>query len=196
EGRTKTWSLSPDRCFYSDPAQRDLARQLYATVKELPLVCPHGHVGPALLADPDARLGSPADLFIIPDHYVFRMLYSQGIRMEDMGVPTRDGAAIESDHRRIWQRFADHFHLFRGTPTALWLADELIDLFGVEEKLDGRSAQRIYDHVAAQLERPEFAPRALFRRFNIEVLCTTDPATDTLDQHQALHEAGFTNVRP
>ncbi|MFL5804574.1 MAG: glucuronate isomerase [Roseiflexaceae bacterium] len=192
----KKWQLSPDRCFDPDPAQRDLARQLYAIVRELPLICPHGHVSPALLADPDTRLGSPADLFIIPDHYVFRMLYSQGVPMEDLGVPTRDGAAVESDHRRIWQRFAEHFYLFRGTPTALWLADELIDLFGVEEKLDGRSAQRIYDHVAAQLERPEFAPRALFRRFNIEVLCTTDPATDTLAQHQALHEAGFTNVRP
>ena len=111
------WTLSPDRCFDPDPAQRDLARELYATVRQLPLVCPHGHVPPALLADPDARLGSPADLFIIPDHYVFRMLYSQGVRMEDMGVPTQDGTPVETDHRRIWQRFADHFHLFRGTPT-------------------------------------------------------------------------------
>jgi glucuronate isomerase len=192
----RKWQLSPDRCFDPDPVQRDLARQLYATVKALPLVCPHGHVNPALLADPDARLGSPADLFIIPDHYVFRMLYSQGVPMEDMGVPMQDGAAVERDHRRIWQRFADYFYLFRGTPTGLWLADELIDVFGVEEKLDSHSAQRIYDHLAAQLARPEFTPRALFRRFNIEVLCTTDPATDTLAQHQVLHEAGFANVRP
>jgi len=196
EGKTKTWSLSPDRCFDPDPTQRDLARQLYATVKDLPLVCPHGHVSPALLADPDARLGSPADLFIIPDHYVFRMLYSQGVPMEDLGVPTVDGTTVESDHRRIWQRFADHFLLFRGTPTGLWLADELIDLFGVGEKLDGQNAQRIYDHLEAQLARPEFAPRALLQRFNIEVLCTTDPATDTLEQHQALRKTGITNVRP
>jgi glucuronate isomerase len=194
--KTKTWTLSPDRCFDPDPAQRDLARQLYATVKDLPLVCPHGHVNPALLADPDARLGSPADLFIIPDHYVFRMLYSQGVRIEDLGVPTQDGTQVESDHRQIWQRFADHFFLFRGTPTGQWLADELINLFGVEEKLDAQSAQRIYDQLEAQLARPEFAPRALFQRFKIEVLCTTDSATDTLDQHQALHEAGFANVRP
>jgi len=196
EGRTKTWSLSPDRCFDSDPAQRDLARQLYSTVKDLPLVCPHGHVSPALLADPDARLGSPADLFIIPDHYVFRMLYSQGVRMEDLGVPTVNGAPVETDHRRIWQRFADHFSLFRGTPTGLWLTDELINVFGIEEKLDGKNAQRIYDQLEAQLARPEFAPRALFQRFTIEVLCTTDPATDPLEQHQALHNAGITSVRP
>jgi glucuronate isomerase len=196
ESRTKPWSLSPDRCFEADPAQRDKAHQLYATVKGLPLVCPHGHVNPALLADPDARLGSPADLFIIPDHYVFRMLYSQGVRMEDVGVPTQDGTSVETDHRRIWQRFADHFSLFRGTPTGLWLADELINVFGVEEKLDGQNAQRIYDHLEAQLARPEFAPRALLERFNIEVLCTTDSATDTLEQHQALRKAGIINVRP
>jgi glucuronate isomerase len=189
-------SLSPDRCFDPDPAQRDLARELYASVKDLPLVCPHGHVPPALLADPAARLGSPADLFIIPDHYVFRMLYSQGVRMEDLGVPARDGSPVETDHRRIWQRFAEHFHLFRGTPTGLWLADELIAVFGVEEKLDGASAQRIYDHLEAQLARPEFAPRALFERFKIEVLCTTDSATDTLEQHAALHKDGYTNIRP
>jgi glucuronate isomerase len=196
ERKTKPWSLSPDRCFDPDPAQRDLARQLHASVKDLPLICPHGHVNPALLADPDARLSSPADLFIIPDHYVFRMLYSQGVRMEDLGVPTQDGTPVETDHRRIWQRFADNFSLFRGTPTGLWLADELINVFGVEEKLDGQNAQRIYDHLETQLARPEFAPRALLQRFNIEVLCTTDPATDTLEQHQALQKAGITSVRP
>jgi glucuronate isomerase len=196
EIKTKTWSLSPNRCFDPDPAQRDMARQLYATVKDLPLVCPHGHVNPALLAEPNARLGSPADLFIIPDHYVFRMLYSQGVRMEDLGVPTQDGTSVEIDHRQIWQRFADHFFLFRGTPTGLWLADELIDVFGVEEKLDGKNAQRIYDDLEAQLARPEFAPRALLQRFKIEVLCTTDSATDSLEQHQALRNDGITNVRP
>jgi glucuronate isomerase len=193
---TRTWTLSPDRCFDPDPAQRGLARELYASVKNLPLVCPHGHVPPALLADPQARLGSPADLFIIPDHYVFRMLYSQGVPMEELGVPTQDGTAVEADHRRIWQRFAEQFHLFRGTPTGLWLQDELISVFGVEEKLDALSAQRIYDHLEAQLARPEFAPRALFKQFNIEVLCTTDAAADTLELHRTLHTDGYTNVRP
>src|SRR5690349_1693536 len=106
---TITWALDPDRCFSSDPARRGLARELYAAVKDLPLICPHGHVPPALLADPGTRLGTPAELFIIPDHYIFRMLYSQGMRLEDLGVPTRDGAAIETDHRQIWQRFAEKF---------------------------------------------------------------------------------------
>ncbi|MBC8077888.1 MAG: glucuronate isomerase [Chloroflexales bacterium] len=199
------WQLSPDRCFDPNPAQRALARSLYDAVKDLPIVSPHGHVSPALLADPAATLGTPADLFVIPDHYVFRMLYSQGVPLEDLGIATRatglsrdeSGPPVETDHRRIWQRFADHFHLFRATPTGLWLQDELMSLFGVTEKLTGASAQRIYDQVAARLAQPEFAPRALFTRFNIEVLCTTDPATSELEHHQALRAAGWgERVRP
>ena len=191
-----TWTLDPDRLFSPEPAQRSLARDLYDGVKELPLVCPHGHVPPALLADPDATLGTPAELFIIPDHYVFRMLHSQGIPLEDLGVPTRDGTPVETDHRRIWQRFAEHFYLFRGTPSGMWLSTELVEVFGVEEKLDGESAQRIYDHLEEQLARPEFAPRALLDRFDIELLCTTDAATDTLDHHRRLHDDGLGHIRP
>lgn len=189
------WTLSPDRCFSPDPTRRAIARRLYAAVKDLPLVCPHGHVDPALLADPNATLGTPAELFIIPDHYVFRMLYSQGVPLEALGVPARDGTPVESDHRLIWQRFAEHFHLFRGTPTGLWLADELVNVFGVTERLNAGSAQRIYDHLLERLAQPEYTPRALFRRFNIEVLCTTDAATDTLEHHRALQAEGFP-VRP
>lgn len=192
----KPWRLSPDRCFAAEPAQRAVARTLYANIRDLPLIAPHGHVPPALLADPDARLGTPAELFIIPDHYILRMLYSQGVTLEELGVARRDGAAVETDHRRIWQRFADNFHLFRATPTGLWLADELVTLFGVEERLNGASAQRIYDHLEAQLARPEFTPRALLRRFGIELLCTTDAATDPLDYHRRLHADGLTHIRP
>lgn len=191
-----TWALAPDRCFDADPAQRQIARALYNSVKDLPIVSPHGHVPPALLADPAARLGTPAELFIIPDHYVFRMLYSQGIALEDLGVPRRDGEPVETDHRRIWQRFAEHFYLFRGTPTGLWLADELVNVFGVTERLNADSAQRIYDHLEAQLARPEFAPRALLDRFRIELLATTDATTDTLDQHRRLHADGLRHIRP
>jgi glucuronate isomerase len=190
------WTLSPDRAFDADPARRRIARDLYATVQGLPVISPHGHVPPALLADPAARLGTPADLFIIPDHYVFRLLYSQGVALEDLGVPTRDGTPVETDHRRIWQRFAEHFTLFRGTPTGLWLADELVNLFGVEERLTGESAQRIYDHLEAQLARPEFTPRALLDRLRIELLCTTDAVTDTLDAHRRLRAEGLTHILP
>lgn len=183
--------LPEDRYFSPDPAQRRVAHELYTTVAHLPLVCPHGHVDPRLFADPDYTFGSPTELLLIPDHYVFRMLYSQGIPLEDLGIPRRDGGPVETDHRRIWQIFAEHFHLFRGTPTGIWLKEELAGVFGVREKLTAESAQRIYDQIEAQLRSPEFKPRRLYERFNIEVLCTTDAATDTLEHHQAIRQSGW-----
>lgn len=183
--------LSADRLFSPDGKQKEIATQLYQQVARLPLICPHGHVDVRMFADPEYSLGSPADLLIIPDHYVFRMLYSQGISPEQMGVPRRDGGWVESDHRKIWQIFAENFYLFRGTPSALWLRQELEDVFGVEEKLDGKSAQTIYDQIMDCLARPEYRPRALFERFNIEVLSTTDAATDDLHDHQAIRASGW-----
>jgi glucuronate isomerase len=196
-------NMNPNRYFDPDPTQRALARELYDSVAARPLICPHGHVDPRLFADPDYSFGSPVDLLIIPDHYVFRMLYSQGIALEALGVPPSpptplpDGERGEVDHRQIWQTFADHFHLFRGTPTGVWFNDELSNIFGVEEKLNSASAQRIYDAIAAKLATPEFRPRAMFERFNIEVLCTTDAATDPLTHHQTINASGWKgNIRP
>jgi glucuronate isomerase len=189
--------LPEDRYFDPDPAQRRFAMELYKSVAHLPIISPHGHVDPRLLADENASLGSPADLFIIPDHYVFRMLYSQGIPLENLGVPRVDGGPVERDHRKIWQIFADHFTLFRGTPTGAWLAYELFFVFGIEEKLTAKTAQGIYDKINAKLGSIEFRPRALFKRFNIEVLCTTDAATDPLAYHQQIRKSGWGgNVRP
>lgn len=194
---TGAWQLSSDRHFDSDPGHREVARRLYDSVGGVPLIGPHGHVDPGLLADPEASLGTPAELLIIPDHYVFRMLYSQGVPMEDLGVRRQDGGPVETDHRRIWQRFAENFHLFRATPTGMWLKEELIEVFGVEEPLSGESGQRIYDHLQDRLSRPEYSPRALFERFNIEVLCTTDAASDPLNNHAALRSEGWgERVRP
>ncbi len=185
------WTLHPDRFFDPAPAQRTIARELYATVADLPLVCPHGHVNPRLFVDEHASFGTPTDLLIIPDHYVFRMLYSQGVPLEALGVPSNDGSPVEQDHRKIWQTFAEHFHLFRGTPSGIWLKQELIEVFGVEEKLCGANAQAIYDHIAAQLASPNFTPRRMYERFKIEVLCTTDAASDTLQDHQTIRDSGW-----
>ena len=188
--------LSPDRCFSPEPTQRQLAQVLYKEVKTLPLVCPHGHVPPELLADPDARFGSPAELFIIPDHYVLRMLYSQGIAPEHLGVPRLDGSPVETDHRIIWRRFAEHFYLFSGTPTGLWIKGELLEVFGIDTPLSAETADSVYDALIDKLAQPEFTPRALFERFNIEVLCTTDAATDSLHAHRSLRDEGWTKARP
>ncbi len=184
-------TLPEDRYFNSEPRHKDIALQLYAGVKDLPLVCPHGHVDPRMFADPNYAFGSPADLLIIPDHYVFRMLYSQGIPLEQLGIPRVDGGAVETDHRKIWQLFADNFFLFRGTPTGVWLDYELLVVFGVQQKLTGATAQAIYDQIAEKLSTPVFRPRQLFENFNIEVLTTTDAATDPLEHHKTIRASGW-----
>ncbi|MBA3969787.1 MAG: glucuronate isomerase [Gemmatimonadetes bacterium] len=182
--------LEKDRFFDPDPTVRRIARTLYEETRELPLICPHGHVDPRLLAE-NRPFPEPTALLIVPDHYIFRMLYSQGIPMEALGIPTRDGTLVETDPRRVWQLFGEHYYLFRGTPTGVWFNQELHDVFGVRTKLSGETAQRIYDEIAEKLESPEFRPRALFDRFNIEVLTTTDAATDTLEHHRAIQESGW-----
>jgi glucuronate isomerase len=188
--------LSADRYFDPSPAVRDIARRLYQRVAGLPLVCPHGHVDPRMLAE-NTPFPDPASLLVIPDHYITRMLYSQGIALERLGVPALDGTPVETDPRKIWQLFADNFFLFRGTPSGCWLTHELQDVFGVTEPFNGSTAQGIYDQIASQLARPEFLPQALFTRFNIEVLCTTDAATDTLAYHQQIRDSAWkANVRP
>jgi glucuronate isomerase len=183
--------LPPDRYFDPNPRQKEIAQHLYDRVAQAPLVCPHGHVDPRMFADPNYTFGTPTELLLIPDHYVFRMLYSQGIPLERLGISRKDDNNGGVDHRQIWQTFAEHFYLFRSTPTGMWLAHELFDVFGIEDKLTGDSARDIYDHIAARLELPEFRPRRLFERFNIAVLTTTDAATDPLDHHRAIRESGW-----
>lgn len=180
-----------DRFFGPDSRQKELALDLYHQIADLPIVSPHGHVDPRLFTDPQFTFGSPVDLLIIPDHYVFRMLYSQGIALESLGIPRQDGGAVETDHRKIWQTFAENFALFRGTPSGVWLTSELVQIFGVRQKLNGETAQSIYDQIAEKLASPEFQPRRLFERFHIEVLCTTDAATDPLEYHAQIRNSGW-----
>ncbi|HQR10093.1 MAG TPA: glucuronate isomerase, partial [Casimicrobiaceae bacterium] len=183
-------NLHPDRLFPSDPATRGLARRLYATIKDLPIVSPHGHTDPQWFAD-DAPFANASALFITPDHYVFRMLYSQGLRLEDLGIPRQDGVAVEQDARRIWHVFAAHYHLFRGTPTRIWLDHAFNTVFGIDERLTPESADRCFDHINECLARPAFRPRALFERFNIEVIATTESPLDPLVHHSKIRASGW-----
>jgi glucuronate isomerase len=179
--------LHADRYFDSDPVVRRQARALYDETRSLPIISPHGHVDAAILAENNA-FSDPASLIVTPDHYILRMLYSQGVALESLGVPAMDGTPpiAEKDPRKIWQTFADHWHLFRATPTRAWLEYELREVFGVDHDLDSASAQHVYDAIKERLQSPEFRPRALFKRFNIEVLATTDAASDTLENHKTL----------
>lgn len=182
--------IDPDRLFPTEPGSRSVARRLYETVKDLPIISPHGHTDPRWYAD-NACFPDPATLFVIPDHYVFRMLYSQGIPLEALGVPRRDGAPVETDSRKIWHLFASNYHLFRGTPTRLWLDHAFADLFGLTERLSATNADATYDAIAERLQQPDYRPRALFEQFNIEVIATTESPLDDLRHHDAIARSGW-----
>ena len=184
--------LHPDRLFPAEPSTRRAARTLYETVRDLPIVSPHGHTDPAWFAT-NPPFPDPTALFIVPDHYVFRMLYSQGIPLEKLGVPRRDDASAMPayDARSIWRLFAENYWLFRGTPTRLWLDHAFHTVFGIDERLTGESADRYYDRIDACLRDDAFRPRALFERFNMEVIATTESPLDPLASHRAIRESGW-----
>jgi len=183
-------ALDEDRLFPAEPGLRALARQLYARVRDLPIISPHGHTDPRWFAE-DQPFPDPARLFVTPDHYVFRMLCSQGVPLEDLGVPRADGGPVETDGRTIWRRFAGNYHLFRATPSRMWLDHAFASVFGWEGRLSAETADAAYDHIADCLSRPEFRPRALFKRFNIEAIATTESALDDLRWHRMIRESGW-----
>jgi len=182
--------LHPDRLFPIEPSARDIARRLYGEVAGLPLVSPHGHTDPSWYAK-DQPFPDPATLFVKPDHYVTRMLYSQGIRLEQLGVARRDGDPVEADGRRIWRLFAENFYLFAGTPSRLWFEHSLETVFGIAERLGPGNADALYDRISDTLQTEELRPRALYRKFNIEVIATTDSALDDLASHDAIRASGW-----
>ena len=183
-------NLHPDRLFPADPGVRSVARKLYESVKDLPIISPHGHTDPRWYAD-NINFPNPAQLFLIPDHYVFRMLHSQGVKLEDMGIPRVDGGKTESDPRKIWRIFANHYHLFRGTPSRMWFETVQSNLFGINERLTAANADSIYDQLDAKLKSPGFKVRALYDRFNIEAISTTDSPLDDLAAHQSLQQSDW-----
>lgn len=189
-------TLNPNRFFDPDPSVRKIAAELYESVKDLPIISPHGHVDPKLFAE-NKPFPNPTELLIIPDHYVFRMLYSQGIPPSALGVPTVDGSATETDPRKIWQILGDNWYLFAGTPSGVWLSHELYEVFNVSCELNSENAQKIYDELQEKLNSPEYLPRNMFDSFNIEVISTTDAAEDDLQSHKDIRNSGWNgNVIP
>jgi glucuronate isomerase len=175
--------LSPDRLFPSDPAQRDIARRLYKEVADLPIVSPHGHTDPGWFAG-NAPFGNAAELLLHPDHYVFRMLYSQGISLDALGIRNPD-----ADPRESWRLFADNYHLFRGTPSRMWMDWVFAKAFGFDMQFSAETSDLYYDRITEALATDAFRPRALFDRFGIEVIATTESPLDTLEHHAAIRAA-------
>lgn len=182
--------LHEDRLFPADPATRQIARDLYEGVRALPIISPHGHTDAAWFASNDP-FANPADLLIIPDHYLFRMLYSQGVPLEELGIARADGGTTQSDPRAIWRLFATHYYLFRGTPSRLWLDWLFSEVFDLDVRLSEETADMYFDTISNALQQPGFRPRALFERFNIEVLATTESPLDPLAHHRKIRESGW-----
>ena len=182
--------LHPDRLFPSDPAQRSIARRLYTQVAGLPIISPHGHTDPAWFAG-DEAFANATELLLVPDHYVFRMLYSQGVPLDALGIPRADGSRAQVDPRAAWRVFAERFHLFRGTPSSMWLNHVFHEVFGLRVRLDATTADHYYDRITAALETPAYRPRALFERFNIELIATTEGPLDPLLHHAAIRDSGW-----
>ncbi len=183
--------LHPDRLFPADHSTRTIAQRLYATIEHLPIISPHGHTQAAWFAD-NKPFTDPTTLFLLPDHYIYRMLYSQGdVTLEQLGIGTGTAERPVENPRAIWRLFAERYFLFRGTPTRLWLDYVFQELFGLQERLSANNADHYYDTIAAKLATPEFLPRAIYERSRLEVLATTDAATDPLTAHIALRNSGW-----
>lgn len=187
---THPLTLHDDRLFSSDPVQRAIARRLYGHVGTLPIISPHGHTDPSWFAGNEA-FANATELLLLPDHYVFRMLYSQGVSLDALGIPRRDGSRAQVDPREAWRVFASHFHLFRGTPSSMWLNHVFHDVFGLRTRLAASSSDLYYDHITEALQTPAFRPRALFERFNIELIATTESPLDPLEHHAAIRSSGW-----
>ncbi|WP_425956233.1 glucuronate isomerase [Xylanimonas sp. McL0601] len=189
---TQPWILHEDRALPADPVTRPIAREVYQETKDLPIVSMHGHVPVEWFAD-DTPFPDPAQLLVVPDHYLLRMIVSQGrYGLNELGVTAVDGSLpTESDPRLIWRRFCEHWKSFRGTPTRFWTEHELVKIFGVTQRPSAETADAIYDRIAAELATPAFRPRALLDQFDIEVIGTTDPAWASLEHHQRLAAEGL-----
>ncbi len=178
--------IHEDRLFPAEPGARKIARALYKQVRALPIVSPHGHTQAAWFAK-NEPFPDPAKLFVQPDHYVFRMLYSQGISLDDLEI----GQPELKDARKVWSIFASNYYLFRGTPTRMWLDFAFQELFGLKERLSAKTADFYFDTISEKLRTPEFLPRALYEHFNLEVLATTDSPIDSLADHKAIRDSGW-----
>ena len=182
--------LHPDRLFPAEPDSRAIARRLYNEVKDLPIVSPHGHTDPSWFAD-NEHFENPAELLIKPDHYVFRMLYSLGVPLESLGIASIDGTVVEQDPKAIWRLFAKHYYAFRGTPSRMWLDYVFKVVFGMESALTPDTADEYYAHIDQSLKQEAFRPRALFEKYNIEYLATTESPLDDLRHHKKIRESAW-----
>jgi glucuronate isomerase len=182
--------LDPERFFPPDPQVRSIAARLFGAVEALPIISPHGHTDPRWFSG-NEPFEDAVSLLLWPDHYLLRMLMSQGVPLESLGVRPTDAAPVATDRRSIWRLLAEHYPVFRATPSRLWLDHVFAAVFGIKVRLTAETADHYFDAINAALAAPEYRPRALYERFGIEVLATTEGALDELEHHAALARSGW-----
>jgi len=189
-GMSRSLHLDPERFFPADPTQRSIAVRLFSYIEALPIISPHGHTDPAWFSE-NAPFEDAVSLLLWPDHYLLRMLMSQGVALTQLGLSALSGESLGADRRAIWRLFAQHYRLFRATPSRLWLDHVFATVFGLKVALAAETADHYFDTINAALATAQFRPRALFERFGIEVLATTEAALDPLDHHRAIAASGW-----
>lgn len=183
------YRLHPDRYFGCGKDALPLARELYQQMSSFPILSPHGHVNPAILAS-NRAFPDPVALLITPDHYITRMLASLGIDYEQIGIPRlQEAAQSRTTPEEIWQKLADNWIAFTGTPSKIWFEEILSEVFEIESPFTSENAQLIYQRISESLQSPEFLPQKLFGEFRIEVLATTDGTSDSLEHHRSLRSS-------
>jgi glucuronate isomerase len=150
-----------------------LARAIYGEMRKFPIISPHGHVDAAMILA-NQNFTDPVALLMAPDHYILRMLHSQGVKYEQLA---------ENSPEENWNLLAENWKFFRSTPSRIWFQEILATLFDVSEILAPENAVKIYSQISTKLQSVEFKPQALFKKFNIELLATTDATADSLDAH-------------
>jgi glucuronate isomerase len=183
-------ALNPERLMPANPAVREIAMRLYNRIKDLPIISPHGHTDPSWFAL-NEPFENATDLLIRPDHYVYRILFSQGISLESLGIKTTHGGSVETDDRKIWHIFANHYYLFAATPSRLWMDHVFSEIFGIDVKFGPDTADYYFDHINSLLKTDAYRPRQLFERFKIDYLTTTESPLDDLRHHQAIRDSGW-----
>lgn len=182
-------TLHSDRFLGVSEESRAVARRLFAAVEQLPIISPHGHTDPRWFAN-NIPFDNPTDLLLVPDHTIFRLLYSHGVSLESLRISTSLETS-KTDPREAWRVFANHYALLLGTPSRIWLDHLFAEVFALDLVLSPVTADDYYDQIDAQLKTEEFLPRAILDRFKIEFLATTEGALDPLDSHQKLAVDGL-----
>lgn len=163
--------------------QNKTAQQLYHDfAKQMPIIDYHNHLPPEQIAN-DINFENLTQVWLYGDHYKWRAMRTNGINEK---YCTGDA----TDYEKFANWAATVPYTMRN-PLYHWTHLELQRYFGIDKILNADSAKAIYDEASARLQTAEYSVRNLLRKMNVNVLCTTDDPTDSLEHHQKIKADGF-----